>query len=838
MKISRLPIDDVLPGLVETLRDHSALVLKAPAGAGKTTRVPPAILDAGIAGNGEILLLQPRRLAARAAAVRMSEERGAAVGELIGYQVRFEKRTGATTRIVSMTEGVFVRRMQDDPLLEGVSVVIFDEFHERSLDADVALAMVRRVQQELRPELKFVVMSATLAAEPIAAYLGQCPLVESQGRTYPVEVRYLRQARGEPIPIAAAHAAKGLLSECGGDILVFLPGVGEIRRTAEQLANLPDVDVLQLYADLPLEQQQAVLAKRNRRKIVLATNVAETSITIDGVTGVVDAGLARVNRLDPNLGINRLELQRISVASADQRAGRAGRTSPGVCQRLWTEREQLGLAAFQSPEIERVDLAGAALELICWGEGDVRSFPWFEAPPSAAMDQATSLLERLGAIDASRATDLGRQMVRLPLHPRLARLMIEGERLGVADDAALIAAMLSERDAFRESQRNSRQSASHRSLSDVLDRWHVLREFEQTTRRIDGLDTGAAKSVLRVRDQLLRLIGSPMPARSGRKEPAEPALLQAIFAAYPDRLARRRQRGSLRAVMLGGRGLKLVESSAVDAELFTCVELQELGGAESLVRQASAVRREWLPEGRMTTATDVRFDADRRRVVAFRCARFDDLVLDEAPTAVPRDETTAALLAAEAMARLDLNGLLDAEARSFLARWQCLAEWMPELQLPALGDEPIRDLLPQLAAGCTSFDELQQAPILQLLQSQLTHPQRAAIAREAPERIRVPSGSQIALAYERGKPPVLAVRIQEVFGLRETPRIAGGRVPVLLHLLAPNHRPQQVTSDLASFWQNTYSVVRGELRRRYPKHAWPEDPTTAAAEQKPQRKRN
>lgn len=840
MTLSPLPIDEVLPRLVAALRTQPALVLRAPAGAGKTTRVPPAILDAGIAGDGQILLLQPRRLAARAAAARMATERGAVLGEAVGYQVRFENRTCRATRIVSMTEGVFVRRVQDDPLLDGVGVVVFDEFHERSLDADVALAMVRRVQQELRPELKIVVMSATLAPEPIAAYLGDCPIVESAGRTFPVDIRYLRHARSEPIPVAAAGAVRNLLGDTSGDLLVFLPGVGEIRRTADLLRDLTDVSVMPLYADLPLERQQAVLARGPLRKVVLATNVAETSITIEGITAVVDSGLARVNRIDTNLGFNRLELERISAASADQRAGRAGRTAPGVCQRLWTIREQHGLAAFASPEMERVDLTGAVLELMCWGEADVRAFPWFEAPPPAAIERAELLLEQLGALEAGRVTELGRQMVRLPLHPRLARLIVAGQQFGVAEDATLIAAMLSERDAFRESQRNvGRQRASHRSESDILDRLDILHDFATRTGRATGLDIGAANAVLRTRDQLLRSMSAPVGKSVGADEPAEPdALLRAIFAAYPDRLARRRQSDGLRAVMVGGRGVRLIESSAVDTELFVCVELQDLGGAEALVRQASAVRREWLPDSQLVTTTDLQFDTDRQRVVALRRVRFADLVIEESPTAIPADGRGAEMLAHEAAARLDLATLLDDTARSFLARWQCLTEWMPELQLPVLGADPLRDLLPQVCAGCTSFAELRKAPLLHLLKSQLPRHLLAAIDREAPEQLAVPSGSRITLTYERGKPPVLAVRIQELFGLHETPRVAGGRVPVLLHLLAPNYRPQQITTDLASFWKNTYSVVRGELRRRYPKHAWPEDPTQATAERRPGRQRD
>jgi ATP-dependent helicase HrpB len=836
-----LPIDEILPELVATLRRERCLVLRAPAGAGKTTRVPPALLDAGVAGDRQIVLLQPRRLAARAAAARISAERGTQLGQEIGYQVRFERRTSRATRIVSMTEGVFVRRMQEDPFLEEFGVVVLDEFHERSLDADLALALVRRVQNEVRPDLKIVVMSATLAAEPIAQYLGGCPTLESAGRTFPVEIRYAKHAQCEAVPLITAQAIEQLLPSTSGHLLAFLPGVGEIRRTAEVLNNVAGATVLELYADLPLERQQAVLDPSERRKIILATNVAETSLTIDGVTAVVDSGLARINRIDAALGVNRLELTRISKASADQRAGRAGRTAPGLCMRLWTEREQQMLADFELPEIVRVDLAGAALQLRAWGETDLRTFPWFERPPETALAQAESLLVLLGAVDKGRLTALGHQMARLPVHPRIARLMLEGARLGELKTASLVGALIAERDPFRSAGRDrSRRAAKHHSASDLLDRAQATAEFEGSKRKdtlLGTIDSGAARSVLRARDQFLRLLKDETIENNSSLDrgSSEDALLRAIFAAFPDRLARRREPRSLRAVMLGGRGVRLVESSAVDDELFVCVEVQELGQSESLVRQASAVRREWLPPDKLVTSTDVEFDAERERIVAIRRTRYEDLVIDEASTNVPAGVDASGTLAREAAARLDLQTLLDDESRNFLARWQCLAAWMPELQLPPLTAQPLVTLLPQLCTGCLSFAELRKAPILRVLKSSLVPHQLAAIEREAPERIEVPSGNCITLAYEAGKPPVLAVRIQEVFGLLQTPRVAAGRVAVVLHLLAPNHRPQQITTDLASFWKNTYSLVRGELRRRYPKHAWPEDPLTATAERRPRR---
>src|SRR6185437_10821958 len=413
-----LPIDAVLAPLVEALSTNACAVLQAPAGAGKTSRVPLAMLDASLAGAGQIVLLQPRRLAARAAAARLAAERGCRLGSEIGYQVRFDRQASAATRVLAVTDGIFVRMLQDDPLLESIGAVIFDEFHERSLNTDLALAMVRRVQTEVRPELKIVVMSATLQAEPIARYLGGCPVVRSEGRLFPVAVEYLRYASQGPLPQAAAQAVERALTDSSGDILAFLPGVAEIRKTADLLAGLAataDLEIRQLYGDLPLDEQQAVLQPAARRKVVLSTNVAETSLTIEGITAVVDSGLARVLRLDPALGLNRLETVRISRASADQRAGRAGRTAPGLCLRLWTERDQRGLAEHETPEILRVDLSGPVLELLGWGERDLAGFGWYEPPPPQAIEQALALLRRLGAIDQRGITDLGRQMARLPV---------------------------------------------------------------------------------------------------------------------------------------------------------------------------------------------------------------------------------------------------------------------------------------------------------------------------------------------------------------------------------------------------------------------------------------
>ncbi len=879
-----LPIDDVLPALVGALREHSAVVLRAPAGAGKTTRVPPALLDAGLApGRGRIVMLEPRRIAARAAARRIAHERGVLVGDLVGYQVRFDERTSAATRIVAVTDGILLRQLQGDPFLEGVDVVLFDEFHERSLSSDLALGMVRRVQQTVRPDLKVVVMSATLAAAPIAAYLGACPVVESEGRLFPVEIEHQRRPDRRPLPVRTAAAVDDVLGRTTGDILVFLPGVGEIRRTARELESATrrmGLAVMPLYGDLPPEEQDRVLSPCDRRKVVLATNVAETSITIDGITAVVDTGLAKVMRFDAHVGLDRLELTPVSKASADQRAGRAGRTQPGYCLRLWDETTHRHRPEQEEAEIRRVDLAGAVLELRCWGEGNVRAFPWFEPPREDAVAQAEELLERLGALErrhvnparsdkpdsgVAKVTDLGRRMVQLPVHPRLARLLVEGQRMGQSERCALLAALLSERDPFqRDGAQNPGFSekpgfipaARHRSPSDVLDRLAAFEEYVAHGRRESHLGTvniGAARFIARARDQLLRLLRHELPvgrisnpsegleggAAAGRignpsYHSADEAVLRALLAAYPDRLARRRDAGSPKGLMVGGRGVRLAPQSAVlDAPLFLCVDI-DAGETDALVRQASAIERDWLPAERLRTADELFFHPSQRQVVARRRVYWDDLLLEESPIALPDSEEVAEVLHGEALRQWALVYPADDPAvQSFVARVQCLAAWMPEASLPALDEAHLGDVLQELCRSCRSFTELRKAPWLAALQGRLTWDQRQLLEREAPERLAVPSGNRIRVTYEEGRPPVLAVRIQEVFGLRDTPRIAGGRVPVVLHLLGPNMRPQQITDDLASFWANTYPLVRKELRRRYPKHAWPEDPLTAAAVGRP-----
>lgn len=854
-----LPIDPVLPEVVAALRRQPSVVLRAPTGAGKTTRVPPALLDAGLAEDGRIIMLEPRRLAARAAARRMADERGGRLGEEVGYHVRFDRQCGPQTRILVVTPGILIRFLHDDPFLESTRVVLFDEFHERGLESDLALGMVRLVQQTVRPELRIVVMSATLAVESVSAYLGDCPIIASEGRSFAVEIIHEARPERQAWPLVVARAVERTLDRTSGDLLVFLPGLQEIRQTARHLEVLTaerDLAVLPLHGELSAEQQDAALLPQARRKIVLATNVAETSVTVEGVTGVIDSGLARLLVFDPHVGLDRLQLTPISRASADQRAGRAGRTQPGICVRLWSEGAHRARPEQTEPEIRRVDLAGAVLQLLHLGETDVLHFAWLEPPKEAAVVQGLSLLRRLGAVHDGGITSLGREMARLPVHPRLARLLIEGQHLGDAKRVALAAALLAERDPFARppllppelgGTKGGPSSGvpRHATSSDVLDRIEALEEFERSGRTSTprgALHRTAAHFVLRARDQLLRSLRSARYRHSAtpplRQPPsADEIVLRSLLAAFPDRVARRRKAGSRRGVMVGGRGVRLGQSSGVlDAEFFLCIDV-DAGQKESLVRQASAINRDWLPVEQVTTAVEVAFDAETECVAAKRRVRFGDLVLSDAEAPLPEGDETARVLAAAAAEHLErILPREDSPAGLYRSRVRCLAEWMPELQLPTLGNADVRELLTWLCHRCRSFAALRSADWLEAFKGRLNHVQRQAVEREAPERLQVPSGSCLLVRYEVGRPPILAVRIQELFGWTQTPRIAGGRVPVLLHLLAPNYRPQQVTDDLASFWANTYPLVRKELRARYPKHAWPEDPWTATAESRPRRR--
>ena len=836
---SDLPVASVLADAVAASRS-GAVVVTAPPGSGKTMLVPAAILD-DLPPDRSVVLLQPRRLAARAVARQIAAIRGGPVGGEVGYRVRFDTCAGRDTRLVVETTGIMLRRLLGDLSLEGIGAVILDEFHERTIEMDIVLGLLVRLRETVRPDLRIAVMSATLATGPVARLLGgaaPCPVVSAAGRVFPVRIVHLRHGdQRDTIDLVAATLPEALRTT-DGHVLVFLPGVGEIMQCERAIAA--DVErqghaVMTLYGDMPPERQDRVLDDTGGRKVILATNVAETSLTIPGVTAVIDSGLARQLLVSTATGLPRLELVPISKAAAEQRAGRAGRTAAGVCWRLWDEAAHHRRAEAEAPEVVRGDLAGPLLQLIALGEQ--RDFPWLDAPAEDALTNARDLLARLGAIEgaacAERLTPLGDALVRLPAHPRLARLLLAGARHGVMREASIAAALLSERDPFRPARHagtGPRDRRTVRSRSDVVDRVLALQVFHGGHGVDDAdleLHPGAARNILRVAEQLYAILDEPLAARAA--DPAA-ALMLALVEAFPDRLARLRPGANDRGTMVGGRGVRLDAGSRVRGEpLFLAVDLTDSGG-EAGVRMASAVDRAWLdlPElaaANLRSAPELLFHPSRGQVEARLRTTWLDLVLDETPVPIADAAAAAEILAREAATRLDrLVPGADTAAGGFRARVHWLAGAVPELGLSVLDDAVIASLLPELCRDRRSLDELRQADWLSAFHAAVGHATVAEIERLAPAQIELPTGKRHRLSYEAAGPPVLAVRIQELFGVRDTPRVAAGRAPVVLHLLGPNHRPQQVTSDLAGFWTTTYPSVKKELRRRYPKHAWPDDP--------------
>ena len=852
-----LPIDPEIPAIVAAIRAHRRLVLVAAPGAGKTTRVPPALLVADLLtpDHPTVLLLQPRRVAARASATRIAAEQGWTLGGRVGYQIRFEKRVGPETRLKVVTEGILNRQLIADPFLGGVGAVILDEFHERSLHTDLALALLREIRDSVRDDLIVVAMSATMDAEPVARFLGGAPIVRVAGRTFPVTIRHQPGPTLNGGPQAIADAVAGAIEqslvgdEAGGDLLAFLPGVEEIRRTERRLSGWADrvgVEVVPLHGSLPSAEQDRALRPSSRRKVVLATNIAETSLTIDGVTTVVDAGLARVAGYDPARGLDRLELGRISRASSDQRAGRAGRTAPGQCVRLWTEGEHRGLPDADRAEVQRVDLAATVLLLRAWGITDPTAFGWFEAPDPATLQAAERLLVRLGAVKGSNGpiTSVGHHLLQIPAHPRLGRLLLGAVAVGRAREGAALAGLLAEKDIVTRSFGRDVRPAVH-AESDLLIRLDQLANAERArfapSLREQGIDPAAARQAVAIRDDLLR-IARRLPGFQDRDDnPDEESLLRLILLAYPDRVVRRRgpAEGGDSGVMVGGRGVRLDPESVVrDAEFFLALDPREdrRGGVlTARVRIASAIESGWLAEffpNAITTEAAVVFDPDRRRAVGVTTRRYLDLTLTEDRNApAPLDRDSAALVAEfgpRGRAFFEQNEATVA----WLRRFDLAARIMPEADWPDLDDLAWYDLVALACHDKRTEADAQRAAAPHLLQSRLTFDQNRRLDHDTPEAIIVPSGSRIKLDYpaDATTSPVLAVRLQELFGWTSSPRICGGRVPLLLHLLGPNYRPVQITDDLASFWATTYFQVRKDLRSRYPKHAWPDDPLLASAE--------
>lgn len=809
-----LPIDTILPRLLHALQSGNAAVLQAPPGAGKTTRVPLALLTEPWLQDRRIVMLEPRRLAARAAARFMSTQLGEPVGQTVGYRMRLDSKVSAATRIEVVTEGVLTRLLQDDPALERYGCVIFDEFHERSLQADLGLALALEVQQALRPDLRLLVMSATLDAGPVAGLLGGAPLISSEGRSYPVEVRY-RPAGRLPPEQHLVEVILQVLREESGSVLVFLPGGGEIRRLARMLTSrLPaDTFLAPLYGELAQGAQDAAIAPAppGQRKIVLATAIAETSLTIEGVRVVVDAGLSRRAAFDPVSGLTRLVTVKVSQAAAEQRRGRAGRLEPGVCYRLWAQAEQPRLAAFTPPEILEADLADLVLELAQWGALTPTALTWLDPPPAPAWEQAKALLQQLQALTADgRISEHGRALRTLPLHPRLAHMLIRGRELGWSRLAAELAALLSERDVL----------SSGREAS-VEARLAIIR--------------GTAAGGDRNRLQPVRASIQALQRYRGPTELPEDDAAAGILLghAYPERIARRRSADAPRYLLANGRGAYLEPNDPLRAAQFLVAAELDGDPRDARIFLAAALSRDAIERyfaDAISQHEHIVWDADAAAVLARRQRRYGALVLEDAPLTAPDPAAvTTALL--EGIRSQGLQVLPWTEPlRQWQARVMLLHRLDPQAW-PALSDQALlatlEDWFAPFVQGISRLSQLRNVPLKQALEALLTYQQQRQLEAEAPTHLAVPSGSRVAIDYLAGETPVLPVKLQEMFGQQDTPRIAGGRLALTLHLLSPARRPVQVTQDLAGFWRTGYAEVRKELRGRYPKHPWPEDPLTA-----------
>jgi ATP-dependent helicase HrpB len=822
MRVS-LPIDPLLPQIVAHLRGNPNLVLQADPGAGKTTRVPPALLEAGLLGEGECWILEPRRLAARLAATRVADELGEALGQRAGYAVRFEQKVSRATRLRFVTEGLLLRQLHGDPLLKGIAAVVLDEFHERHLHTDLAITLLRRLQRQTRPDLKLLVMSATLDPGPVAAYL-DAPVLQSEGRAFPVATAFLPRPDDRPIELQVADALEHLYAEgLTNHTLVFLPGAAEIRaclKGCEAVSAKRGLSLRPLHGELSPEAQSFALEVTDTPKVILSTNVAESSVTLDGIGAVVDSGLGREASHSPWSGLSGLRTVRISQARCVQRTGRAGRTRPGRCLRLYTEADYGARPAFDVPELQRSDLAEPLLALHGMGIGEPGAMVWFEAPPEASMTAAETLLTRLGALADGTLSPTGRRMADLPLHPRLARLAIAGEDLGIPQLALHAAALLETGNlSARQGLDRAPVKTGHGADSDLLLRLDQFEEAEVAgfgagACRAAGLDGAAVHRAKRAAHSLKRFLPSPAEPAD-----AETRLLKALLLAYPDRVGQLSANGT--CAFAGGGGAKLDPASRVRRPgLILALEadaVKQGTGGQTLIRLASRCEADWLldafPE-RLEAVDEVLFNGAAGRVERRSEIRYEGLPIDASRgPADPADQRVAGLLAQALKDRP-----LDEVPTQFLARLAFLRKHRPELELP---EDLLGPLLAGACAGRTTLREVQDVDWGAAQRQAFPSEVLRLLGAWAPEAIQLPKGRPAKVHYE-DDPPWIAARLQEFWGLKKTPAVAGGAVPLVLHLLAPNMRALQVTTDLAGFWQRVYKELRPGLSRRYPKHHWPE----------------
>ncbi len=832
MKFDRsLPVLAVLPALRRALQQSGKAVLVAPPGSGKTTQVPLKLMDQEWLGGGRILMLEPRRLATRASAARMAWLLGERVGESVGYSVRMDRRVSGSTRIEVVTEGILTRRVQRDPELRGVGLIIFDEFHERSLHGDLALALCLDVATGLRDDLRLLVMSATLDAGKVSSLMGGAPVITGEGEAYPVATRYLAREPQTSISQTVTSAVLRALSEQQGDILAFLPGVGEIRRVEEQLKErlAKEIKVCPLYADLGKEVQDQVIQPdpKGARRVVLATSIAETSLTIEGISTVVDSGWSRVPRFNPNSGLTRLETIRLSRASADQRTGRAGRLGPGFCYRLWTEGIHSGLRPHSSPEILEADLAPLVLELAQWGVTDATELHWMNPPPNGSFCQARELLQALEALDSKgRITAAGERMLGMAVHPRLAHMLLQSEQMGQIGAAADLAALLSERDVIR-------RGAGYLGSVDIQERLELMTRWRKQGRRVveaSGGEPSACARVARVSQQLARSVAATASGSDSQGGSSG----RLLAAAYPDRIGKRRNGGQGRYLLASGRGVRLPEGDPLAGSEYLVIADLDAGKTEGRIYLAATIDLEQIRQVQRTgikVDARIKWEPGSRSVVVREEERLGALVLSSRPLVNPDpDRVRKAMLVG--IRNMGLDALpWSRTAMEWRARMSTLRYWQPEAGWPDLTDEGLMQSLAHWLGpwldGVSREEHLKRLDLEVILKGQLDWGRLQQVERLTPTHIPVPSGSRKRLEYQPGGPPVLKVKLQEMFGLGDTPRVCDGKVPVMLHLLSPAQRPVQVTQDLKGFWERTYQEVKRELKGRYPKHYWPDDPWEA-----------